>query len=105
MKAFVSTFRKITVLLVFLVVCSCGYTEKDDQESYSYSYAAHKKDCVYVCSGPKARRYHLDSDCKGLSKCSGRILEMTVEEAQDKGETPCRLCVGEQTNAERKNIS
>lgn len=95
MKFFVSTFRKIAVLLVFLVVCSCGQTEKDDQESYSYSYAAHKKECVYVCSGQKARRYHLDSDCKGLSKCSGRILEMTVEEAQDKGKTPCRLCVGE----------
>ncbi len=49
-------------------------------------------DCVYVCSGPSAKRYHLVKDCKGLSKCYGYILEMTVDEAQARGKTPCKMC-------------
>lgn len=50
-------------------------------------------ECVYVCSGPTSKRYHSVDDCQGLSNCSGEILEMTQEEAEDIGKTPCRMCV------------
>lgn len=50
-------------------------------------------DTVYVCDGPMAKCYHSTDDCKGLSRCSGRIIEMIVEEAEAEGETPCRMCV------------
>lgn len=49
-------------------------------------------DQVYVCSGPKAKRYHSDSGCKGLSRCSGEILEMSIKDAEEEGRTPCMLC-------------
>lgn len=49
--------------------------------------------CVYVCSGHSAKRFHSVSNCKGLAKCSGRILEMSVDEAEYKGKTPCKICV------------
>ncbi len=48
--------------------------------------------CVYVCSGPQAKRYHSTRDCYGLSRCSGEIVETTIEEAEDNGRTPCRMC-------------
>lgn len=51
------------------------------------------KDCVYVCSGKNSKRYHSVDDCKGLSRCGGEILEMTIDEAEGHGRTPCRMCV------------
>lgn len=48
---------------------------------------------VYVCTGSTAKRYHSIVDCKGLSKCSGEIIELTVAEAEDYEKTPCKMCV------------
>ena len=72
-------------VVVSLLLMSCG----------GHKQQKHKvdADCVYVCSGSSAKRYHSVEDCKGLSRCSGEIVEMTVEEAEEDGKTPCRMCV------------
>ena len=47
---------------------------------------------VYVCTGKHAKCYHSTPRCKGLETCKGEIVRMTLDEAQQKGKRPCRLC-------------
>lgn len=74
----------IAFLALVATISSCSDNHKQKRREVN-------PDCVYVCSGHSAKRYHSISDCKGLRKCSGEILEMTVAEAE--GKTPCRMCV------------
>lgn len=71
---------------VLMLLSSCESSRKQERCDAD-------PDCVYVCSGPSAKRYHSVGDCKGLRKCSGEVLEMTVEESEGEGKTPCRICV------------
>jgi len=43
---------------------------------------------AYICTG--AKKYHLNSNCRGLSSCQHKILKMSVAEAQRSGKTLCR---------------
>lgn len=63
---------KALVLSIILLMTSCGG--------------------VYVCTGPTATRYHKSSTCNGLSRCSGSINKISVEEAESEGRTPCKIC-------------
>lgn len=47
---------------------------------------------VYICTGETSTKYHCDRDCKGLSRCSGEIEEVSEEEAEGMGRTPCKIC-------------
>ena len=47
---------------------------------------------VYICTGETSTKYHSDPDCRGLSRCSGEIEEVSEEEAEDMGRTPCKIC-------------
>lgn len=47
---------------------------------------------VYVCTGGSAKRYHLDKNCMGLSRCSGEVEGMSVSEATAAGKSPCKMC-------------
>ena len=40
------------------------------------------KSGVYICDSPTAKKYHLRNDCRGLSRCTHRIIEITLEEAR-----------------------
>lgn len=73
-------------LLITVLLASCGGNHKQTKHEVD-------SDCVYVCSGRSAKRYHSVNDCMGLSRCSGEVLKMTVEEAEGHGKTPCRMCV------------
>jgi hypothetical protein len=44
---------------------------------------------VYVCSGAKGKKYHLRSDCRGLSHCSHRLIKMKLSDAEKQGRTLC----------------
>lgn len=78
----------VSILGMFvLATCSCS-DRKHGQEKHEID-----EDCVYVCTGRNARRYHSVDDCKGLTKCSGIIVNMTLEEAEEEGKTHCRMCV------------
>lgn len=73
--------------LALIILASCG-NHHHKQEKYEAN-----PDCIYVCSGHSAKRYHSVGNCKGISRCSGKVLEMTIEEAEDEGKTPCKMCV------------
>ena len=47
---------------------------------------------VYICTGPKARKYHSSQNCRGLNRCSGSIKSLSVSVAQSKGFTPYKIC-------------
>lgn len=72
---------------VLLLLGSCG-SRHHRQEKHEVN-----PECVYVCSGPAAKRYHSVMDCDGLKRCSGGILRMTADDAERIGKTPCRLCI------------
>lgn len=82
-KTITCAFLAVMVTAIF---SSCGGRHK--QKKYAID-----ENCVYVCSGPNAKRYHSVEDCMGLRNCSGEILELTVVDAEDYGLTPCRMCV------------
>ena len=46
---------------------------------------------VYICDSPTAKKYHLRNDCKGLSRCTHRIIEVTLEEAKKRKFEPCKF--------------
>jgi 5-bromo-4-chloroindolyl phosphate hydrolysis protein len=49
------------------------------------------KDNVYICDSPTAKKYHLRNDCKGLSRCTHRIIEVTLEEAKKRKFELCKF--------------
>lgn len=46
-------------------------------------------DTVYICDSSGATRYHRKANCRGLSNCHHRIIEVTLEEAQKSNRTLC----------------
>lgn len=78
-----------------MVSCSSSSKKPVDIEPEKKESAAKSADYgdnVYICTGGSSKRYHCDPDCKGLSRCSGEIEEISEEEAEDMGRTPCKIC-------------
>ncbi len=44
---------------------------------------------VYICKGKGSKRYHYTSHCRGLSRCSTEIYQVTLSEAKGLGRTLC----------------
>lgn len=89
--------KHIVLLFAIILMVSCSSSSKkpDDVEpekKESVAKSADSGDNVYICTGGSSRRYHCDPDCKGLSRCSGEIEEVSEEEAEDMGRTPCKIC-------------
>lgn len=51
-----------------------------------------KSQTVYYCTGPNDKKYHSSSHCRGLRKCSCRIVKCSKSEAQNKGFKPYKIC-------------
>ena len=51
------------------------------------TYAAPTK--VYICKSEGATKYHLKTNCRGLSSCNYKTLETTLEKAKKEGKTLC----------------
>lgn len=85
------------ILLSAICLSSCGGSnERKESEQVEQSEQIKQEsphDCVYVCTGCSAKRYHSVEFCEGLSSCGGDILEMSIDEAVNHGRTPCRMCV------------
>lgn len=47
------------------------------------------KTMVYICDSSNGKKYHLLNDCRGLSHCTHRIIEITLEEAKKRGMALC----------------
>lgn len=71
---------RTTALLLMLLIA--GMTAQSDTVS------------VYICTGSSSVCYHRTPDCKGLDKCGGKIKAITLEEAQNLGRRPCKICYG-----------
>jgi len=50
-----------------------------------------KVEYVYICQGPYSKVYHKSNECRGLSRCSTKILKITQEEAVKMGRRPCKI--------------
>ncbi len=44
---------------------------------------------VYICNGPKSKKYHYKEDCRGLNNCSTKIEKISLKAAKEKGRTLC----------------
>ena len=44
---------------------------------------------VYICGGAKGKKYHLRSDCRGLSHCTHQVIKMKLSDAEKEGRTLC----------------
>lgn len=51
-----------------------------------------KEATVYICTGPKATKYHKTDKCRGLNRCSGSIEQLLISNAKAKGYSPCKTC-------------
>lgn len=80
--------QKALYLIFGTILCcvSCGSSHK------RVAVPTDSNSKVWVCTGESSKRYHAYNDCKGLSKCSASIDEVTLEEAEMMGRTPCRKC-------------
>ena len=89
--------KHIVLLFTIILMTSCSSSSKKsaDVEPVKKESAVKSADSggnVFVCTGGSSKRYHCDRDCKGLSRCSGEIEELSEEEAEDMGRTPCKIC-------------
>jgi hypothetical protein len=46
---------------------------------------------VFVCKGPSSKVFHKSNRCKGLSKCSTEVYQVTLEEAKKLGRRACKI--------------
>lgn len=84
-------FVKIAIITLILVVVSFDSTPKNFTIPL-YGEIQPTETYVYICTGPKATRYHSSSKCRGLSNCSDRIEKVTLTYAKSKNRTACKLC-------------
>jgi hypothetical protein len=49
------------------------------------------KSSVYICDSSTAKKYHLRNDCQGLSKCTHRIIEITLQDAKKRKFELCKF--------------
>lgn len=68
---------------------SCSIYDENKQIYFNHK---EESELVYICTGETSTKYHSNSDCKGLYRCSGEIEEVSEEEAKDMGRTPCKIC-------------
>ncbi|MFD2284951.1 hypothetical protein GJU39_11845 [Pedobacter petrophilus] len=45
---------------------------------------------VYLCNSDGGKKYHLRTDCRGLSNCHYQLISVTLEEAKKQGKTLCK---------------
>ncbi len=89
--------KHLVLLFAIILMASCSSSSKksvdvESEKKESVVKSAGYSDNVYICTGGSSKRYHCDPDCKGLSRCSGEIEEISEEEAEDMGRTPCKIC-------------
>lgn len=89
--------KHLVLLLAITLMASCSSSSKksanvEPEKKESSVRSAGSSDNVFICTGESSERYHCDRDCRGLSRCSGEIEEVSEEEAEDMGRTPCKIC-------------
>jgi predicted small secreted protein len=49
-------------------------------------------DKVYICNSKSAKKYHDNENCRGLKNCTHDVDEISIDDAKEKGRTPCKIC-------------
>jgi hypothetical protein len=49
------------------------------------------KTTVYICDSPYGKKYHLVNNCRGLSRCTHRIIEIKFEDAKKRKMELCKF--------------
>ncbi|MFD2586135.1 hypothetical protein ACFSQJ_04295 [Croceitalea marina] len=44
---------------------------------------------VYICKGKGSKKYHYRKSCRGLSRCSTKVFEVTLKKAKEMKRTLC----------------
>lgn len=44
---------------------------------------------VYICKGKGSKKYHYTKTCRGLSRCSTKVYEVTLKKAKEMKRTLC----------------
>jgi len=65
--------KKILLIFIAFLFISANSYEKD----------------VFICKGPSSKKFHLKSNCRGLSNCSTKIYKVNITEAKRIGRTLC----------------
>ena len=89
--------KYILLFVSIILMASCSGSSKksadvEPEKKGSSVRSAGSSDNVFICTGESSERYHCDRDCRGLSRCSGEIEEVSEGEAEDMGRTPCKIC-------------
>lgn len=59
----------------------------------SYPVTAKTEDSVYICYSNTSYAYHSSTDCRGLNRCTHKIIKVSKKDAVDKyGKRACKLC-------------
>ncbi|MES2023908.1 MAG: hypothetical protein V4439_04455 [Patescibacteria group bacterium] len=57
------------------------------------SFVTPKGDSVYVCDSQTSVAYHVDKNCKGLSRCTHKIITVTKADAVNVyKKRACKIC-------------
>lgn len=64
----------IFLLIGFLILISSDHLLSHPEQSK-----------VYICDSTGATKYHLTSNCRGLNACESKVIQVTKEEAYNKG--------------------
>lgn len=77
-------------------ICLSSIYTKDNLEKIAKSSTTNEVkenvEVVYICTSGTSKRYHSDRYCSGLGRCIGEIDEVSVDEAEGMGRTPCHIC-------------
>ena len=79
--------NRIAVILLSLCLASSVHNKKPAVKSGTKSTVY-----VYVCTGDNAYAWHSSKTCRGLNRCSGDIIKITLSEAKERYERPCKIC-------------
>lgn len=49
---------------------------------------------VYICTGGSATKYHSTPNFRGLNRCKGDVIKISIGDARNQGRTACKICIG-----------
>lgn len=97
--------KRLYIIMVAALLASCGSknagrgVENNAMSANTATLIAEEEEetadgsMVYVCNGPTARTYHATPNCRGLSRCSGDVVEVREDEAVGELQRrPCKIC-------------
>lgn len=79
-------------IIPFFMLASCNSNNERQSVSSIHTNTTEETENVYICTGKKSHAYHSNINCWGLNKCSGDIEEISKEDAEEMGRTPCHFC-------------